>query len=455
MFKEIRKRLSEGQRLRRLPAGRIQEIQLELLRDHLVRASKSPFYRDLFRRTGLSPLDIKEEMKDLSDLSALPFTERRHLEQGWDLFMAVEPGRLADLVQTSGTTGRPVKVGYSERDLDRLAFNEAMAFSGAGVSPGSRVLLCVTMDRCFIAGLAYYLGARALGCGVVRSGPGGPDLQLALIEEFRPDVVVGVPSFLSRLARKPGAAKVLECISTLICIGEPVRDRSLEPNRLGRELAEGYGASVISTYAGTEIQTCFCECSQGSGGHVHPELAVIEVVDHQGRQVRDGELGELVVTPLGVEAMPLVRYRTGDMVRLHTGPCSCGWNTPRIGPVEGRRAYRLKCKGTTIYPESVFFALSEEFGIDAAYLEIRDGYELSDHVTLVAGGAEDGLRAEEVARRLAQRLRVRVEVRMEDTASVEAAMTAHGGRKPKKIFDFRQGSAGSSSEAAVRREGGR
>ncbi|MCK5231297.1 MAG: phenylacetate--CoA ligase family protein, partial [Desulfobulbaceae bacterium] len=183
----------------------------------------------------------------------------------------------------------------------------------------------------------------------------------------------------------------------------------------------------------------FCECPAAHGGHVHPELMIVEIVDDNGQKVPDGKPGEVVVTPLGVEGFPLVRFRTGDVARLHTGTCSCDWQTPRLGPIEGRLDQRLKCKGTTIYPEMIFQAAQKIRSVKAVYIEVRSAFDLSDEVKVVVGTDDRELTSRKLGDLLQARLRVRPEIEIRDHHEVIVDMEKAGGRKLKNFFDFRKG----------------
>jgi phenylacetate-CoA ligase len=162
-------------------------------------------------------------------------------------------------------------------------------------------------------------------------------------------------------------------------------------------------------------------------------------VDDAGNCLPDGTPGELTITPLGVEGMPLVRFRTGDIARKLPGTCSCGWTTERIGPVEGRTAQRMKMRGTTLYPEAIFHILQEIPEVANWYIEVYGNYDLSDHVKVYAGCRTDGC-GREIEALLQARLRVRPEVVVTDPDTVTREIFAHGGRKPKLFIDLRKSS---------------
>ncbi|MDF1614720.1 phenylacetate--CoA ligase family protein [Desulfurivibrio dismutans] len=427
--------LEQGLRLRQASAVEREAVQLAMLRRHLTLAQKAPHYREMFASVGFSPA----RLDSLTDLPVLPLTSRADIDRSPTSLLPATGLPPVDLALTSGTTGRPVTIPYTAHDLERLAYNEMMAFYGAGVRPGDRALLFVTLDRCFIAGLAYYSGLVRLGAAAIRGGPGKPPQHWELIANLRPTVLVGVPSFLLKLARwgeENGLAPAQSGVTALVTIGEPVRRADMTLTPLGALLQQAWGARLHASYGATEMATAFGECTAGCGGHVHPELMLAEIIDEQGRPVAPGEPGEVVVTPLGVEGFPLVRFRTGDVARLHHEPCPCGWQTPRLGPIEGRLAQRLKYKGTTLYPESIFQVLQEVPGVRDFYLEVSSSYDLSDEIRVVVGGGDISL--EKIRDMLQARLRVMPEVVVRPAAEVLAVIESGGSRKVKRFFDLRE-----------------
>ncbi|MBU0729361.1 MAG: AMP-binding protein [Proteobacteria bacterium] len=427
--------LKNAIKLRNTDPETVSAIQVELLKEHIRQAAKAPYYRNLLDSTGCNP----DDFSSLADLRAIPLTDRHDLEQNPADFHAISPALMADLALTSGTTGDSVMIPYSANDLKRLAFNETIGFWGTGIRPGDRILLCVTIDRCFIAGLAYYSGLVELGATAIRSGPGQPARQWDLIQKLQPDGMVGVPSFLLRIAswaRENGIDPGKSGIRSIVTIGEPVRKADHSLTALGRDLESAWGGRIFSSYGATEMETAFCECQAFQGSHIHPELMLVEIIDDQGNLVPAGHPGEVVVTPMGVEGLPLLRFRTGDIARLHTAPCSCGWQTPRLGAIEGRLAQRLKVKGTTLYPEMIFQALQEIPGVEASYIEVRSSYDLADEITVIVG-ADEPIDKVTINEFLQARLRVRPDVIIRKKADVLNVMEKAGGHKLKKFFDLR------------------
>jgi phenylacetate-CoA ligase len=415
----------------------IADRQLLLLQKQLRHLQDaSPFYQELFARSGFSANDCQS----LSDLQLSPLTGKSDLATRNLDFLAVKTEQVADIWQTSGTAGQPVTVWQSENDLQRLALNEQLAFAAAGIRPGDRVLIGASLDRGFMAGLAYFLGLRCLGATAIRGGSGQPALVAELIRDQRPNVLVGVPSFFMTLARriqKSGDDPAAYGVEKIICIGEPVRHPDLTLSALGELLHENWQAQILGTYASTEMATAFADCSAGCGGHLLPELILVEILDDHGKAVPDGSPGEVVVTPLGLEATPLLRYRTGDIASLHSEPCACGRQTPRLGPVLGRRAQMLKVRGTTLFPLAISNVLYGITAVQGHYLEVESEFDLSDRVRVTVGCMDESITAASLAEQIAAKTRVKPEVVLVAPEEIVRKTIVPERRKPMTFFDYR------------------
>jgi len=418
-------------------AGETAAVRTRLLRRHLAHAARSPFYRELFSREKFNP----RKLLTLDDLAQLPFTSKRDLEERGRDFLAAPAHEVVDVCESSGTTGLPVTLLQTRADLERLAYNEESCFRAAGINPGERVLIAAALDRCFMAGLAYFLGLTSLGATAIRGGSGSVAFLAELVLRHRPTALVGVPTLIAAVAEAVAARGVQPTsagVARIVCIGEPVRREDLGLSPLGEQLAALWGASVLGTYASTEMATSFADCTFGLGGHLLPDLMVIEIVDEQGRPLPPGVQGEVVATPLQVSGMPLVRFRTGDIATLHAEPCPCGRTSPRLGPVIGRKSQMLKIKGTTVYPPAIFAALQEISGVQGYFVEVRDTFELSDQVTVTVGAAGTALTPESVADRIAIRTRVKPEVLIVTPEKIVARTIRADKRKPITFFDLRE-----------------
>lgn len=334
------------------------KTQLQYLEAH------SPFYKKLFSEHHIAVGTIRT----IEDLQQIPTTSKHDFDKNNFDFLCVPRNKIIDYSTTSGTTGSQVTVALTENDLQRLADNEEQSFITANGSPNDIYLLMLTLDRQFMAGLAYYLGIRKLGAAAVRVGPISPQMQWENILRFKPNVIVAVPGFILKLidyAEANGIALNSTGIQRAICIGEPVRHADLRPNTLAQRIRAKWDIQLHSTYASTEMQTAFTECEHGKGGHHNPELLIVEILDENGNQLPAGEPGEVTITNLGVEGMPLLRYRTGDICCYYGEPCACGRNTIRLSPVTGRKNQMIKYKGTTLFPPAIYDALS-------AVTEVKD-----------------------------------------------------------------------------------
>jgi phenylacetate-CoA ligase len=379
----------------------------------------------------------------LADRFRIPAIDKSVVTQNTEKFLCVPREKIVDIVTTSGSTGQPLVWQLTEDDLERLARNEELSFGCAGLNAADTVLLAVAMDRCFIAGLAYFLGLRKIGCAVVRVGPATPAMHLDMIRRVRPTAVVSVPSFLLHLASKAAEAKfdLANCsIRKAICIGEPVRENNFSANPAGRLVEEKWGAKVFSTYGVTELAASLCECESGGGGHLHPDLLFLETLDEAGRPVPDGEVGEITATTFGVEAMPLIRYRTGDFAALHRAPCPCGRSSLRLGPIVGRKNQKLKLKGTTVFPSAFKTVLDATPDVSSYAIVARRESHLADAVEVKIVCAGDPARVAAALReRFQGEAKVVPQISAATTAEIEALQLPAGARKRRYFVDLRDG----------------
>lgn len=416
------------------PPAAIQPARDALLQAHLAHClARSPFYRR--KLAGVRPEEIT-----IDAIGQLPTTSKAEFAEFNTEFLAVPSDQVADIVFTSGTTGEPTPVMYTSGDMERLAFNEALSFAACGVTSADMALLTCTMDRCFVAGMAYYLGLRHLGAAVLRNGLGSLESHADVIRRMRPTLVVGVPTFLRRLGQHleaKGFAPDRMGVRALVCIGEPLRDAALAPLPVATDIERLWGAPVHSTYASSEVVTSFCECTARRGGHLHPELCVAEILGDDGRPVPAGMIGEVTLTPLGLEGMPLVRFRTGDISFLIDEPCSCGRLSPRLGPIIGRRNQLMKVNGTSIYPQAVQTALDQIPGLGEYYLVAGSQDTLSDSITIHASVRDSSLTVAAIMQMLQARLRVKPNVVIEPEAEILRQVFSAHSRKPIRFIDRR------------------
>ncbi|WP_271855187.1 phenylacetate--CoA ligase family protein [Patiriisocius marinus] len=412
-----------------------QETELQKMLAYI--NTNSGYYKNLFEEKSIDVSAIKT----LEDLRSLPLTTKDQLQKNNTDFICVPKSKIIDYVTTSGTLGEPVTFALSDKDLDRLAYNEAISFECSGVKTDDVMQLMTTMDRRFMAGLAYFLGARKLGAGIIRVGSGIPELQWDSILKFEPTYLICVPSFLLKLIEFAQANNIditKSSVKGALCIGEPIRNQNFTHNTLARKIKESWEIELFSTYASTEMSTAFNECEAHKGGHHHPELLIAEILDEDKLPVKEGEVGELVITTLGVEAMPLLRFKTGDMVQAHTDACSCGRNTMRLGPVVGRKKQMIKYKGTTLYPPAMYNVLNDFSEIDCFVIEISHNDVGTDEILIkIATTAESETFLQKVKDHFRAKLRVTPSVEFHDKKVLNVIRFPKMSRKPVELIDLR------------------
>ena len=389
-------------------------------------AAHSPFYRELFHGVTTVP-----------PLASVPTVDKRTLSDRNLDFLCVPRERIVEIVTTSGTTGVPLLWMLTEADVRRLSMNERLSFECAGFTARDTVLVAVGLDRCFIAGLAYALGLHELGCAAVRTGAASPLLVLEMIRRVQPTAIVAVPSFLRLVAdkaRETGFDLANSSVTKAVCIGEPVRDRERALNSSGRAIEAAWGAKAFSTYGVTEVANSLCECEAGAGGHLHEQQLHIEILDDAGRPVPDGEVGEVVATTFGVEAMPLIRYRTGDCAALFRAPCACGRTTPRLGPILGRKHQKLKLKGASLFPSMLAAVLEETPDVESFVIVARVESELSDAIEVLYHGPASVATLREA---MQARTKISPTVRPASREEIEALQMPPNARKRQTFVDLR------------------
>ena len=418
----------------------IKDFQEGLLKKALAYLNdNSAYYKRMFDKYEIDLSKINH----IEDLVKIPFTEKKDLQLFNDDFLCCEKSKIIDYITTSGTLGDPVTFGCTEGDLQRLAFNEHKSFECAGLKPGNIVQLMVTLDKRFMAGMAYFLGIRHLGASVIRVGNGIPELQWDTIRRLRPDTIMCVPSFILRLvqyAEDHGIDYRNSSIRRIIGIGEGMREQDFSLNLLGRRIKEKWDVQLFSTYSSTEMGATFAECEYGCGGHVHPELIIVEIIGDDDLPVADGEYGEIVVTTLGVEGMPLLRFRTGDIAAKRTEQCRCGRWSYRLTPLVGRKNNMIKLKGTTLYPPAVNDVLDNADYVENYVVIVHDSDAGTDEVVVKVGlkAVPDFDVVKDLKDRFRSRIRVAPIVEVHPVEEIHQINFPAKSRKPVTFIDLRK-----------------
>lgn len=415
---------------------KLQQRKLQALLQYL--NANSPFYKKLFAQQAI---DINT-IKTLEDLTRLPITTKDDLQRNNADFLCVDKQAIIEYTATSGTLGSPVSIALTENDLQRLAFNEYNSFITADGSAEDVYQLMLTLDRQFMAGIAYYSGIRKMGGKIVRVGPGIPALQWENIARYEPTIIVAVPSFILKLIQYAEQHNINishTSVKKAVCIGESIRNADCSLNILGRKITEAWNIQLYSTYASTEMQTAFTECSAGKGGHLQPELIIVELLDENNMPVPANTEGEVTITTLDVEGIPLLRYKTGDVCMYFDDPCPCGRNTLRLSPLLGRKKQMIKFKGTTLYPAALFDLLNEINEVRDYVVEVSTNDVGLDEVLLYIHAADESAESDHRIRSYIQaKLRVSPFVQYVSEDAIKKLQLNEASRKPVKFIDKRK-----------------
>ena len=333
-----------------MPRELLAQLQLERLQATVRNAYDNvPLHRARFDALGLAPQDIQS----LDDLARLPFTVKTDLRDHYPFGMFTRPvDQLARLHASSGTTGKPTVVGYTADDLVTWSNLMARSLHAAGARRGD-VLHNAYGYGLFTGGLGAHYGAERLGAVVVPMSGGSTERQVALIMDFQARVLCSTPSYalaIAEIAEQQGVDLRNSALRVGLFGAEPWTDG------MRREIERRIGLKAVDVYGLSEIMgpgvACECECQ--SGLHGWEDHFIFEVIDPEtGRQLPEGEVGELVITTLTKQALPMLRYRTRDITRLTTAPCDCGRTHVRILRITGRNDDMLIIRGVNVYPSQI------------------------------------------------------------------------------------------------------
>lgn len=325
----------------------------ELLRAQMARLGEIEFYRERFQKHGVRP----EDVKSFADLVHLPFLTRRELEEEC---RELHPplGRLFTekvvRINLTPTTTGFLPIYFTGRDIEVTREVNARLYRAAGVRPDDLVANCMGY-HVFIAGLLHNDGLEHLGAKVIPLGPGESERAVSVINQYGVSVLVSNPSFAVKLAQL-GANK----IRVLIAGGEPMAKEAIK--------AHFTQITVINSYGLAECSPVARECAEESGLHIADEYVYVEIVDPEtGERLPEGEKGEIVITHLQREAMPLLRFRTGDLAVLIRKPCTCGRQISFPSGILGRTDQMVKVKGVKLYPSQVAAVAREFPGLTGKY----------------------------------------------------------------------------------------
>ncbi|MGW0905085.1 phenylacetate--CoA ligase PaaK [Streptomyces sp. NPDC002853] len=417
----------------RLGREELEALQLERLQDTLLHAYENvPFYRAAFDKAGLRP----DDCRTLADLARFPFTAKTDLRDNYPFGMfAVEQSEVRRLHASSGTTGRPTVVGYTEQDLTMWADVVARSIRAAGGRPGHKVHVAYGYGL-FTGGLGAHYGAERLGCTVIPASGGMTARQVQLIQDFRPEIIMITPSYMLTLLEefeRQGVDPRTTSLKIGIFGAEPWTEE------MRREIEERFAIDAVDIYGLSEVigPGVAQECVETKDGlHIWEDHFYPEVVDPiTGEVLPDGERGELVFTSLTKEAMPVIRYRTRDLTRLLPGTAR---TFRRMEKVTGRSDDMVILRGVNLFPTQVEEIVLRTPGV-APYFQLRLTREgRMDALTVRAESRPDttperrAAAAREIASAVKDGIGVSVKVEIVDPETIERSVG-----KFKRIVDLR------------------
>lgn len=365
-----------------MPRRDLETLQLERLKALVDYCDRNvEFYHKRLEAAGVTA----DKIKVLSDVQYIPYTTKADLRDTYPFGMFSVPRKeLVRVHASSGTTGNPTVVGYTREDLDNWAEQVARVVVAAGASDESMVQICFGYGM-FTGALGLHNGLEKVGAAIVPSSTGNTQKQLMYMKDFESTLLVATPSYAMRIAE---VAKEMGM--------DPKKDLKIHTLLLGSELMTeamrtelykvwGYDVNLTQNYGMSELMGpgVSGECLELNGMHINEDHFLAEVIDPKtGEVLAPGEKGELVITCLTKEALPLIRYRTRDITRLMYEPCPCGRTTVRMENLSGRTDDMLKIRGVNVFPSQIEEVLINTEGIGPNYEIVLDRKNHSDILTI-------------------------------------------------------------------------
>ncbi|AIY90992.1 phenylacetate--CoA ligase family protein [Geoglobus acetivorans] len=373
-----------------MPKGDLKELQERKLRSLVSYVYEySPFYRKTFKEAGIHPADFK----GLSDLHRLPFTKKQDLRDNYPTGMfAVPLSHVVRFHASSGTTGKPTVVGYTQNDLNVWVESLARSLVASGVRREDVMQIAYGYGL-FTGGLGFHYAGERIGAAVIPISAGNTARQIELMKDLNTTVIACTPSYMLYLAEQAEKMGVDISGDTKLRMGifgaEPWSEETRKriENKTGIEAYDVYGTSELSG-------PLFTECVEKNGIHIWGDHFLIEVIDPEtGEQVGEGEKGELVITTLSKEALPLIRWKTGDITVLEEEKCACGRTHPRIMRILGRADDMIIVRGVNVFPSQIEHVLMQV-------------PEVGEHYMIILERAESGLDEMTIQVELSERARI-------------------------------------------------
>lgn len=417
----------------------LEALQLQRLQQTVRHCMNAPFYQKKFKELGITPDDIKS----LDDVSKLPFTSKEDLRENYPYGLACVPLRdCVRLHSSSGTTGNPTVVLHTQKDLDEWANAVARCLWMVGSRPED-VFQNSAGYGMFTAGLGFQYGAERVGMLTVPAAAGNTLRQIKFIKDFGTTVLHAIPSYASRIyevMKEEGVDPRRDTKLRVLCIGaEPHSEEQR------RRIEENLGVKAYNSYGISEMMgpgVAF-ECPEQNGIHIWEDYFIVEIIDPVTlKPVPEGELGELVITTINREAMPLLRYRTRDLTRFLPGDCPCGRTHRRLARLQGRSDDMIILKGVNIFPIQVEKILLKFKEVSTDYLitlETKDGNDIMTvDVELSQLFTDDYGRLQSLEKEITRQLKDEILVTPKVRLLSKGSLTVSDEKKAVRVKDLRK-----------------
>ncbi|MBR6718027.1 MAG: phenylacetate--CoA ligase [Oscillospiraceae bacterium] len=350
----------------------ISEKQLAQVNDRIkALLDADSFYGKKLREAGIS------EVRSAEDFLKLPFSEKNDLREAYPLGLMTAPeDQIVRIHSSSGTTGTPVIIPYTQKDVDDWATMFARCYEVAGITKKDRIHITPGYGL-WTAGIGFQLGCEKLGAMAIPMGPGNTDKQLEMMQSLGSTVLCSTSSYALLLTEEIEKRGIKDKIK----LKKGVIGSERWSDKMRARIAEGLGIELYDIYGLTEIYGpgIGINCEHNTGMHIWDDFIYLEIIDPKtGEPVPDGEFGEIVITTLVKEGAPLIRYRTHDLSRIIPGTCPCGRHYPRIDVIQGRTDDMMKIKGVNVFPKQIeevlaqFSEISSEYQIRISHLDGKD-----------------------------------------------------------------------------------
>ena len=418
---------------------KIEDIQLERLRHMACKAYENvPFYKKRFDESGIKP----EMIKSLSDLKNLPFTTKEDLRDNYPFGLFAEPMKnVVRLHASSGTTGKPVVAGYTKGDIEVWSEAIARIVTAGGIDENDVVQISFGYGL-FTGGFGLHYGIEKVGATIVPMSSGNTQKQLMLMQDFGTTALVATPSYamyLSEMIKEKEIPRENFKLKYGFFGSEAMSEKMRE------KLEDSMGILVTSNYGLTEVMGpgVSGECIYKCGEHINEDMFIVEIIDPRtGEVLPYGESGEVVITTLTKEAMPVLRYRTRDISYIIPEPCTCGRTSYRLAPIQGRTDDMLKIKGVNLFPSEIESVVLEFPQVSPNYQLILRRENMLDTLEIVVELVDGSLlerfsEIEKLENEMKERLRsvlgLRAKLRLAEPKSIERTTG-----KAKRIIDLRE-----------------